>query len=83
MPAPKRVTTDQVARSSEGGLKLHLTPPQDAAKNLTGKGQRGGINFSKKTCLAVGQDGGWRLLTLLAQEADACNNTGSQESDPC
>lgn len=60
MPAPKRVTTDQVARSSEGGLKLHLTPPQDAAKNLTGKkGAARGDQLFEENVLSCGA--GWRV----------------------
>lgn len=43
------------SRSREGGLKLHLTPPQDAAKNLTGRGQSGGISFSKKNAQLGGR----------------------------
>lgn len=74
MSAPKRVTADLVARSREGGIKLHLICCKMLQRISMEVGSEGDQFFQENTLSCVAE---WRVkvLTPLAQTAGVWDNT--------
>lgn len=74
MSALKRVTADVVARSREGGIKLHLIHRKMLQRIPVKVGSEGDKFFQENTLSCVAE---WRVevLTLLTQTAGAWDNT--------
>lgn len=80
MSALKRVTADLVARSREGGIKLHLMCCKTLQRISVEAGSEGDQFFQENKLSCVAE---WRVevLTLLTHTAGAWDNTEPQLLD--